>query len=155
MSSSKKPSIATILGHLCAALLAVQVIVILWGVLTRTFGNQAGWTEELARYLLIWISLLGAAYAVANRSHIAISLLPDSLEGARRRSLNRVIDVLVLVFVVAVLIIGGSYYVWLTFSLGQRAPSLDIPVGVVYLAVPLAGLFIAYFQLKDIVHGRA
>lgn len=155
MSSSKKPSIATFLGHLCAALLAVQVVVILWGVLTRTFVNQAGWTEELARYLLIWISLLGAAYAVANRSHIAISLLPDSLEGAKRLRLNRVIDVLILIFVVAVLIIGGSYYVWLTFSLGQRAPSLDIPVGVVYLAVPLSGFFIAYFQLKDIVHGRA
>lgn len=155
MSSSKKYSIATFLGHLCAVLLAVQVTVILWGVLTRYIGNQAGWTEELARYLLIWISLLGAAYAVANRSHIAISLLPDSLEGDSQIRLNRIIDVLILIFVVAVLIIGGSYYVWLTFSLGQRAPSLGIPVGVVYLAVPLAGLFIAYFQLKDIIHGRA
>lgn len=154
MSASKKLSITTLLGHFCAALLAIQVIVILWGVLTRAFGNQAGWTEELARYLLIWISLLGAAYAVANRSHIAISLLPDSLKGHARRRLNRLIDVLVLVFVVAVLIIGGSYYVWLTFHLGQRAPTLNIPVGIVYLVVPFTGLLIAFFQIKDIVHGR-
>ncbi|MEL7160817.1 MAG: TRAP transporter small permease, partial [Bacteroidota bacterium] len=117
--------ITKFLGYLCAALLAVQVTVVLWGVLTRyAFGNQAGWTEELARYLLIWISLLGAAYAVATRSHIAISLLPDSLEGPKRRRLNRVIDVLILLFAVVALIIGGGYYVWLTLSLGQQAPSL-------------------------------
>lgn len=145
----------TYLGYFCAALLAIQVSVVLWGVFTRyAVGNQAGWTEELARYLLIWISLLGAAYAVASRSHIAISLLPDSLEGSRKLLVNRIIDLLVLFFAVVVLIIGGSYYVWLTFTLGQRAPSLDLPIGIVYLVVPLSGLFIAFFQLKDIIYGR-
>ncbi len=128
---------------------------VLWGVLTRyAFSNQAGWTEELARYLLIWISLLGSAYAVSTRSHIAITLFPDSLEEAKVARLNRFIDVLVLLFAVAVMIIGGGYYVWLTFSLGQTAPALGLPVGIVYLAVPLAGLFITFFQLKDILHGR-
>lgn len=146
---------ATYLGYFCAALLAIQVSAVLWGVFTRyAVGNQAGWTEELARYLLIWISLLGAAYAVASRSHIAISLLPDSLEGSRKLLVNRIIDLLVLFFAVVVLIIGGSYYVWLTFTLGQRAPSLDLPIGIVYLVVPLSGLFIAFFQLKDIIYGR-
>ncbi|MFK8163218.1 MAG: TRAP transporter small permease [Lewinella sp.] len=147
--------IATYLGYFCAALLAVQVSVVLWGVFTRyAIGDQAGWTEELARYLLIWISLLGSAYAVANRSHIAISLLPDSLEGTRKRNLDRVIDVLILIFALGVLVFGGAYFVWLAFSLGQQAPTLGIPIGVVYLAVPLAGLLISFFQLKDIIYGR-
>ncbi len=147
--------ISRFLGYFCAFLLAIQVSVVLWGVLTRyAFSNQAGWTEELARYLLIWISLLGAAYAVSTRSHIAISLLPDSLEGKKADRVNWLIDVLVLFFAVAVMIIGGGYYVWLTFSLGQTAPALGLPVGVVYLAVPLAGLFITFFQLKDILYGR-
>jgi TRAP-type C4-dicarboxylate transport system permease small subunit len=143
------------LGLFCGALLAIQVSVVLWGVITRyAIGNQAGWTEELARYLLIWISLLGAAYAVAKRSHIAISLLPDSLEGDKQRRLNRLIDLFILIFAVAVLIVGGIYYVWLTFSLGQQAPSLGIPVGFVYLAVPLSGFFISYLQIKDLIYGR-
>jgi len=147
--------VTTYLGYFCAALLAIQVSVVLWGVFTRyAMGNQAGWSEELARYLLIWISLLGSAYAVANRSHIAISLLPDSLEGKRKRNMDRVIDVIILIFAVAVLIIGGVYFVWLAFSLGQRAPTLDIPIGFVYLAVPLSGLLISFFQLKDIIYGR-
>ena len=147
--------VTTYLGYFCAALLAIQVSVVLWGVFTRyAMGNQAGWSEELARYLLIWISLLGSAYAVANRSHIAISLLPDSLEGKRKRNMDRVIDVIILIFAVAVLIIGGVYFVWLAFSLGQRAPTLDIPIGFVYLAVPLSGLLIPFFQLKDIIYGR-
>lgn len=144
------------LGYFCAFLLAVQVSVVLWGVLTRyAFSNQAGWTEELARYLLIWISLLGSAYAVSTRSHIAITLFPDSLEGERAERVNRLIDALILFFAVAVMIIGGGYYVWLTFSLGQTAPALGLPVGIVYLVVPVAGLFITFFQLKDILHGRS
>ena len=147
--------IATYLGYFCAALLAIQVSVVLWGVFTRyAIGDQAGWTEELARYLLIWISLLGSAYAVANRSHIAISLLPDSLEGTHKRNLDQVIDVLILIFALGVLVIGGTYFVWLAFSLGQQAPTLGIPIGIVYLAVPLAGLLISFFQLKDIIYGR-
>ncbi|MBC6993128.1 TRAP transporter small permease [Neolewinella lacunae] len=143
------------LGYLCALLLAVQVVVVLWGVITRyALGNQAGWTEELAGYLLIWISLMGAAYAVGTRSHIAISLFPDGLPPARRRRVNRIIDGLILCFAVAVMMVGGSYYVWLTLSLGQRAPSLQLPVGLVYLAVPVAGLFVSFFQLKDLIYGR-
>lgn len=143
------------LGNICAALLALQVAVVLWGVLTRyLLGNQAGWTEELARFLLIWISLLGAAYAVARRSHIAIQLLPDRLPAVRRKRLYRLIDALVLCFAFAVLVVGGGYYVWLTFYLGQRAPSLKVPVGVFYLAVPLSGILISYFKAKDLYHGR-
>jgi TRAP-type C4-dicarboxylate transport system permease small subunit len=147
--------VTTYLGYFCAALLAIQVCVVLWGVFTRyAMGDQAGWSEELARYLLIWISLLGSAYAVANRSHIAISLLPDSLEGKRKQNVDRLIDVLILAFSIGVLLIGGAYFVWLTFTLGQQAPTLGIPMGIVYLAVPLAGLLISFFQLKDIIYGR-
>lgn len=143
------------LGHVCAGLLALQVAVVLWGVLTRyLLGNQAGWTEELARFLLIWISLLGAAYAVSRRSHIAIQLFPDRLEKGRRKKLYRLIDGLILLFALFVLVIGGGYYVWLTFYLGQRSPSLKVPVGIFYLAVPLAGLLISFFKAKDLIHGR-
>jgi len=149
-------TIPRLLGYICAFLLAVQVAVVLWGVLTRyAIGQQAGWTEELARYLLVWISLLGAAYAVANKSHVAISLLPDSLEGDKKIRIDRLIDALILLFAVVVMIIGGGYYVWLTFKLGQTAPSLTIPMGLVYLAVPLAGLFISYLQLNFLIHGRS
>lgn len=149
-------TIPRLLGYICAFLLAIQVTVVLWGVLTRyALGQQAGWTEELARYLLVWISLLGAAYAVANKSHVAISLLPDSMEGDKKIRINRVIDTLILLFAVIVMIIGGGYYVWLTFHLGQTAPSLAIPMGLVYLAVPLAGVFISYLQLNYLVHGRS
>jgi len=143
------------LGNCCAALLVLQVAVVLWGVITRyVFDNQAGWTEELARYLLIWVSLLGGAYATAQRKHIAIQLLPDRLTPPQRKLLYRLIDVLVLFFAMVVLVGGGSYYVYVSLSLGQRAPSLGIPVGYLYLVVPLSGVLVSLFLGKDIIHGR-
>ena len=147
--------IAKWLGYVCGALLLLQVMVVLWGILSRSMlGQQATWTVELSRYLLVWISLLGAAYATANRQHIAIQLLPDRLPEKRKIGLQRLIDGLVALFALVVLVIGGMRYVYLSLSLGQRSPALDILVGYVYLAVPLSGLFILYFLTKDLLHGR-
>lgn len=147
--------VVNFLGHVCAALMALMVISVLYGVLTRyLLGNQAGWTEELARYLLVWISLLGAAYATAQRKHIAIQLLPDSLEPPAARRLSVVIDVIIIFFVLFAMVGGGLYYVYITLSLGQQSPALGIPVGFVYTVVPISGLFVIFFLVKDIIHGH-
>lgn len=148
--------IAKSLGYFCGGLLFLQVLVVLWGIASRALlSQQASWTVEVSRYLLIWISLLGAAYATAERQHIAIHLLPDSLNEKRRIALNRLIDALVACFALGVMVVGGIRLVYITLSLGQRSPALEFQVGYVYLAVPLAGIFILFFLAKDIIHGRS
>ena len=82
-----KAKIDTYLGYFLILLMAIMTMDVLWGVLTRyAFGSQADWTEELARFLLIWIGILGAAYASGQRMHLAIDLLHPSLspKGQRR-----------------------------------------------------------------------
>lgn len=144
-----------ILAYTTAALLAAQVLIVLWGVITRKiFNAPATWTGEMASYLLIWIALLGAAYASSHQAHISIELLPQRLEPEKRRRLYRLIDSLVLLFALLVMVIGGGYYVYMTLLLGQRAPGLGIPKGLIYIVAPLAGLCIIYFKQKDIRHGR-
>lgn len=137
-----------------STIMALLVLAVLWQVFTRfALRDAASWTEELARYLLIWLSLLGAAYATGSRLHLAVDLLPTRLRGGARRRLERVIDACVLLVAVAILGIGGSRLVWVTLVLGQDSPALGIPLGWVYLALPLSGVLIAVYAGFDLVFG--
>ncbi|MBX2871131.1 MAG: TRAP transporter small permease [Saprospiraceae bacterium] len=142
----------SILKNILAVLMAVMVVDVLWGVFTRyVLGAQSPWTEELARFLLIWIGILGAAFASGKRMHLAIDILPTALEGSRKRLLENGINLIILLFAVAVLLIGGSRLVFVTSKLGQVSTSLDLPLAVVYAIVPISGLFIVIYKLMDLL----
>ncbi len=142
----------SILKNVLAVLMAVMVVDVLWGVFTRyVLGAQSPWTEELARFLLIWIGILGAAFASGKRMHLAIDILPTALEGSRKRLLENGINIIILLFAIAVLLIGGSRLVFVTSKLGQVSTSLDLPLAVVYVIVPISGLFIVIYKLLDLL----
>jgi TRAP-type C4-dicarboxylate transport system permease small subunit len=131
---------------LCAAVLNVT-----WQVVSRyALGAPSSGTDELARVLLVWIGMLGAAAAVGRGSHLAVDLLPARLE----TSLGWVAHAAVLGFSLAVLVAGGGRLVWLAFRLGQTTAALGLPMGLVYLAVPTAGLAMAAYALASLLEGR-
>lgn len=137
----------TVLGGILATALAASVVIVLWQVVSRyLLGAPSGGTDELVRYLLVWIGLLGAAYATMTRRHLAIDLLPrrlEKLQGERpRAALELVIQLLVAAFALLVPIVGGLALVRLSVELGQRSASLDLPLGWVYAALPVAGVLI-------------
>jgi TRAP-type C4-dicarboxylate transport system permease small subunit len=132
--------------------MGVSVVNVLWQVFTRfVLSDPSSYTEELARYLLIWIGLIGAAYASGRRLHLAIDLFPGRLAGRSKVVAAVAIELCVATFAVAVLVGGGIRLVGLSFSLGQTSAALGIPIGWVYLALPLSGLTIAGFAVRDIV----
>jgi TRAP-type C4-dicarboxylate transport system permease small subunit len=139
------------LGWVLVAIMAMSVVNVLWQVFTRfVLSDPSSYTEELARYLLIWIGLLGAAYASGRRMHLAIDLLPRRLKGARKAALAVIVRVCVLAFALAVLVAGGLRLVLLTLRLGQRSAALGVPIGLVYMALPVSGVLIAGFAIRDI-----
>jgi len=140
------------LARALVAIMGVLVLDVLWQVFTRfVLRDPSSYTEELARFLLIWIGLLGAAYVGGQRRHLAVDLLPGALTGARRRGLERLIQVFALVFSL-VLLAGGSRLVWVTLVLGQSSAALRVPLGYVYLVVPLSGLILAFYSVYHFVH---
>ncbi len=140
------------LSTLVAILMAVLVLDVLWQVFTRfILGNPSSWTEELARYLMIWVGLIGAAYAAGRKMHLSVDLLPGKLSGSRAHLLRILIESLVLLFAFAALFAGGLRLVWTMLALGQTSASLQLPLGYVYLAVPLSGLFIAWYAILDLM----
>ncbi len=135
------------LGMFLALLMGIMTVDVLWGVFTRYIvGNQASWTEELARFLLIWIGMLGAAFAAGLQMHLAIDLLPQRLAGPSKSRLLVIIDIIVILFVLAVMVIGGSRYVYLSLKLGQISPAMQIPMGYIYLVMPISGLLIIWYK---------
>jgi TRAP-type C4-dicarboxylate transport system permease small subunit len=140
-----------VLEWLLVAFMSLMVINVLWQVATRfLLRNPSSFTEEIARYLLVWVGILGGAYAVGKRIHLAIDLLPSKLEGRRKVMLELFIESCIFVFAALVLVFGGSGLVWLTLDIGQTSAALQVPLGFVYLVLPLSGLLM---MLYSALHG--
>ncbi|NIM51753.1 MAG: TRAP transporter small permease subunit [Gemmatimonadales bacterium] len=136
------------LGWVLVALMSIAVLNVLWQVFTRfVLADPSRFTDELARYLLIWIGLLGASYAVGGHMHLAIDLLPSRLTGRRRFYLSVLIEASVFLVALSVLVIGGVRLVTLTLTLGQTSAALHVPLGYVYVALPLSGLLMMFFSV--------
>jgi TRAP-type C4-dicarboxylate transport system permease small subunit len=146
--NSLRAGIDRLLGSVICVLMAAMVLNVLWQVFTRfVLKNPSSFTEEAARYMMIWVGLLGSAYASGKKSHLALDLLTAKLQGGRKRASEIFIHSLVLLFALTVLVGGGGRLVWIQLTLGQQSAALQLKLGYVYLAVPLAGLFIAFYSV--------
>ena len=109
-----------------------MVINVLWQVFTRfVIGTPSSFTDELARYLMIWVGVLGAAYISGKRMHVAIDLIPQKLSEANQVKLKVFVNTLVILFCFGALIIGGIRLVYITYSLEQYSAALQIPLALV------------------------
>ena len=139
-------------GGALVVLMTLMTLDVLWGVFTRyALSNQASWSEELARFLLIWIGILGAAYASGKKMHLSIDLLRPKLSPDGQKRLTLFIHGIVLLFAICVLIIGGFRLIYVTHTLGQTSAALRFPMAAIYAVVPISGLLISYYKLADIV----
>ena len=121
------------------ALMVVLVISVLCQITFRFFDHSIAWTEELARYSMIWMTFLGAAYALATRAHIGMELLVDRSQGMMKQIFIVVAAVVCLVFFVMMVVNG--------FELSMRVMSqpsavLQIPMGIVYSVIPVSGFIL-------------
>lgn len=133
------------------ALMIVMVIAVSWQVATRyLLNNPSSYTEELATYLLIWISLLGAAYALRRRAHLGIDILVRRLNARKRRFVHIVAYGTIMVFSLVALVFGGGRLVYVTLDLNQLSAAFQLPIGYVYLVLPLSGLLLIYYSIVAI-----
>ncbi|MEP2026156.1 MAG: TRAP transporter small permease [Reichenbachiella sp.] len=147
-----REKIDQILEYILSLLLGLMVLNVLWQVASRFLLNDpSAFTDELSRYLLIWVGLLGAAYASGKGMHVAIELLERALSPKKQRIQQLSIQVIIIVFAFLVLIVGGIRLVHISFQLGQTSSAMHIPLGYVYLALPLSGVLIAYYSFSDFI----
>ena len=142
-----------ILEWFLVALIGVMTLDVVWQVASRyLLQNPSSFTDELAGFLLIWLGLFGSAYASGKEVHVAIDILPQQLRGKPKKSLYIIGRLLVALFAVLVMVIGGSNLVYLTFLLEQRSASLKVPLGYIYICIPLCGAIITYFAVHSAIY---
>ncbi|HKM93303.1 MAG TPA: TRAP transporter small permease [Prolixibacteraceae bacterium] len=149
MSIRKK--IDKVLEVVLIVLLLVLVVDVLWQVISRyILTSPSSFTDELAGYLLIWVGVLGAAYVAGLQEHLAIDLLLQRSSPKRQKVLTIIINILILLFALSVMVIGGIWLVVTRFKFGVISAALQLPLGYVYLVVPLSGLLISYYSIEII-----
>lgn len=117
--------------------LIIMSVVIIVQVIFR-FGLHAAlpWSEELTRYLMIYIVFIGAGYAARYGQLMRVELLEMMLPQKMRNWYMLFMGV-IMVAAMAVIIVAGGAFVKMAMS--QRSPSLQIPMAVVYFSIPLGG----------------
>ena len=141
-----------VLAFFCTSLSILLVVCVVFQVFSRyVLGTPSTLTDELARFLFIWVGLMGAAYAMGQKRHLAIDLLVIKLEEqpVKLRALKLLISVISMAFAGVIMVYGGGSLMMKTLATGQVSPSIGVEMGLVYAAIPLSGCFMLFYLLEE------
>lgn len=145
-----------VLSGAAVLLFTLLVIVVVWQVFSRqVLASPAAWTEELSRYLFVWLGLFAAALVFSERGHIAVDFVARRTNPGAQRAIAALVQVAVLVFALAVLVYGGIRVAQGAWN--QNLSALPVTLGQMYVAMPVTGVLIAVYSLAnllDVIAGR-
>ncbi len=130
--------------RLCVVLLALLVMTVWLGICARYIDFiQITFTEELSRYLMIWVALLAISSGIARREHVGLTFIFESLPPPVRRWLGIAFDLISFAFFAFMCVYGVSF---VERGFNSTTMILDIPKAYPYAVVPVAG-FLSCAQL--------
>ncbi len=139
-----------VLSFLCIILFAFMVCVGTYQIVTRfVFNSPSTVSEELLTYSFAWMALLSSALVFGKRDHMRMGFWADKLTGTKKKVLELVIELIVLIFAASVMVYGGSTIMKLTMT--QKTASLGIPMGIIYTVVPLSGIVIVIYAILNMI----
>lgn len=143
-----KNAVDRVIAAFSVAVMIALVICVVWQVFSRYVLNQPSTlTDELARFLMIWVGLLGAAYTVGAQRHLSIDLLAMSLNKRKQAVLSLLINLLICGFAGSVIVTGGIKLINKTLATSQVSAAMQIPMGYVYIILPLSGAIMMFYTL--------
>ena len=134
------------------ALVFIQVI------MRYVFHNSLSWSEELTRYIYIWQTWIGVAYAVQTGSHLRITLVRDKLSAKGQEILEVIVRVIWVGFALFIAY-QGVQAVNIIMTFGQKSSALRIPMQFCYMSIPV-GMILMSIRLiertvKELLHKNA
>ncbi|MGF1764422.1 TRAP transporter small permease [Aliivibrio kagoshimensis] len=128
---------------------AMTTLVTYQVVVRYLFDSPSAVSEVLSRYGFIWLILIGSAYVFGLREHMAISFVKLKFTEKTQIYLDMFIELSTAVFALSVMIIGG--YNSAARQMWQLDSALQVPMGVIYSAIPISGgLIIFYFLYQEL-----
>lgn len=142
--------LATGLQVLLIVIFSLLVLDVIWGVFSRyVLENQASWSEELARLLMVWLALLATALVSREERHLSLDFLVLSWPEDLQRFSHLLVYFSVFCFAAFVMTWGGGELVADRFASGQSLPALGIAKGWFYMALPVSGMLICLFMVES------
>lgn len=131
----------------CAGLMLAMTLLIFSQVVARyVFHQSLTWSEEIGRYIFVWMSFLGLALAVKAKAHVALDVLLKSLRGGAKKAVALVNGVCVAALAAALTYSGLRL---LEFGGRQRSAALELPMDAVYAVIPVSGALLLYFVVRE------
>ncbi len=135
-----------IIEVMCTAIMGYMVLAVCWQVITRfVLKNPSTVTEEILRYLLVWTTMVGGAYAYGRRKHLSINMLAKKLPPRAQKLLDIFVQAVVIAFCVVVMIVGDLRLVETTFD--QISSALRLPMPYVYASILVGGVLIIFYAI--------
>ena len=132
---------------LCVLLVAT-VVVTFSQVVTRYFLHVSlSWSEEVARFLFVWIAMLGAAYGFKTKSHFAIVFLVNRFPSRLQRLVGTLVFFIASTFLIVFVL--EALYLILNISIDQRAPVTQMTMAVPHSAAPVGGTLMLYYLIRN------
>ena len=127
-------------------IMGYMVIDVCWMVIARfVLKNPSTTSEEVLRYLLVWTTMVGGAYAYGRRKHLAITMLTKKLSPSGQKVLDICVQLVVIVFCIIVMIMGDLRLVETTFN--QISSALHLPMPYVYASILVGGVLIVFYSI--------
>lgn len=124
--------------------LMLLVATVTWQVFSRyVLNDPSSWTDELARYTMVWLGLLGASYLFGIKGHLAITLLDSYLKGKSNIALQLLVNGISFTFVSLAMLKGGLALMGRTTQ--QLSPALQLPMSTVYSILPISAVIILIY----------
>lgn len=143
-----KLAVDRVIAAFSVIVMIALVVCVVWQVFSRYVLNQPSTlTDELARFLMIWVGLLGAAYTVGAQRHLSIDLLFMSINKRKQALLSLFINLLIFGFAGSVIVNGGIKLINKTLATVQVSAAMQIPMGYVYIILPLSGAVMMFYAL--------
>jgi len=119
------------------SLVAIVVLILLQVFNRYVLQSSLVWSEELARFLFIWLVYLSTSYAVRDNKHLAISFLLEYSRSARARFILQAVSLIATAIFAGFCIVWGVEMLFFLKKTGQQAPALEVSIIWVYLALPV------------------
>lgn len=141
--------LVSLLQVILVVVFTILIVDVIWGVASRyVLGDQASWSEELARLLMVWLALLGAALACREDRHLGLDVIVRSWPEEVQRLSRLFCYTLVIAFACVIMAYGGWELVSKRFVSGQQLPALGINKAWFYLAIPVSGFLTTLFMIE-------
>jgi TRAP-type C4-dicarboxylate transport system permease small subunit len=137
-----------ILKYTLVIFLSSMTIVVVIGIFARyILLVSIPWTEEIARYLMIWAGFVGFGVAYRKKELIAVRLFIDILPPNLFRTALFISDILCSIFLILVIMYGIKLSL---MNMNQLSPASRIPVSIIYAAIPLGCTLFLFFVVESI-----